>query len=50
LKQEWAGGLKDIKLTSMDLQKLSLDWRQKKGLLLIQTSGLLANVNYFSPI
>lgn len=29
LKQNWAGGLKDIKMTSIELQKLSLDWRQK---------------------
>lgn len=29
LKQDWAGGLKDIKITSIELQKLSLDWRQK---------------------
>ena len=25
LKQDWAGGLKDIKLTSIELQKLALD-------------------------
>lgn len=29
LKQDWVGGLKDIKLTSIELQKLALDWRQK---------------------
>jgi len=29
LKQDWAGGLKNVKLSSVDLQKLSLDWRQK---------------------
>ncbi len=29
LKQNWAGGLKDIKLTSIELQKLALHWRQK---------------------
>jgi 5'-deoxynucleotidase YfbR-like HD superfamily hydrolase len=29
LKQDWAGGLKDIKITSIELQKLALDWRQK---------------------
>ncbi|NJK95775.1 MAG: DUF2281 domain-containing protein [Bacteroidales bacterium] len=29
LKQDWAGGLKDIKMTSIELQKLSLDWRHK---------------------
>lgn len=29
LKQDWAGGLKDIEMTSMQLQKLALDWRQK---------------------
>ncbi len=29
LKQDWAGGLKDIKLTSIELQKKALDWRQK---------------------
>ncbi len=25
LKQDWAGGLKDIKMTSIELQKLALD-------------------------
>jgi len=29
LKQDWAGGLKDIEMTSIELQKLALDWRQK---------------------
>ncbi len=29
LKQDWAGGLKDIKMTSFELQKKALDWRQK---------------------
>ncbi len=29
LRQDWAGGLKDIKMTSIELQKLALDWRQK---------------------
>lgn len=29
LKQDWAGGLKDINMTSIELQKLSMDWRQK---------------------
>jgi hypothetical protein len=29
LKQDWAGGLKDIKMTSIELQKKALDWRQK---------------------
>jgi len=29
LKQDWAGGLKDVKLSSIELQKLALDWRQK---------------------
>ena len=29
LKQDWAGGLKDIKMTSVELQKKALDWRQK---------------------
>lgn len=28
LKQDWAGGLNDIKMTSIELQKLALDWRQ----------------------
>jgi len=28
LKQDWAGGLKEIKMTSIELQKKSLDWRQ----------------------
>ena len=27
LKQDWAGGLKDIKLTSIEIQKKALDWR-----------------------
>lgn len=27
LKQDWAGGLKDIKTTSVELQKKALDWR-----------------------
>lgn len=29
LKQDWAGGLKDINISSLDLQKKALDWRQK---------------------
>jgi hypothetical protein len=29
LKQNWAGGLKDIKLSSIELQKKALEWRQK---------------------
>jgi 5'-deoxynucleotidase YfbR-like HD superfamily hydrolase len=29
LKQDWAGELKDIKLSSLELQKKALDWRQK---------------------
>ncbi len=29
LKQDWAGGLKDIEMTSIELQKMALDWRQK---------------------
>ena len=29
LKQDWAGGLKDIKMSAIDLQKKALDWRQK---------------------
>jgi hypothetical protein len=29
LKQDWAGGLKDIKITALELQKKALDWRQK---------------------
>ncbi|NOZ47573.1 MAG: DUF2281 domain-containing protein [Chlorobi bacterium] len=31
LKQNWAGGLKNIKLTAIELQKKSLDWRQGKN-------------------
>jgi len=27
LRQDWAGGLKKVKMTSIDLQKYSLDWR-----------------------
>lgn len=29
LKQDWAGGLKDIQMSSIELQKKALDWRQK---------------------
>ena len=29
LRQDWAGGLKDIKMSSIDLQKKALEWRQK---------------------
>jgi hypothetical protein len=29
LRQDWAGGLKDIKMSAIDLQKKALDWRQK---------------------
>lgn len=29
LKQDWAGGLKDVKFSSIELQKLALDWRLK---------------------
>ncbi len=29
LKQDWAGGLKDINLTAIELQKKALDWRQQ---------------------
>jgi hypothetical protein len=29
LKQDWAGGLSDIKMTSIELQKSALDWRRK---------------------
>ncbi len=29
LKQDWAGGLKDIEMSAIELQKKSLDWRQK---------------------
>jgi hypothetical protein len=29
LKQDWAGGLKEIKMSAIDLQKKALDWRQK---------------------
>ena len=27
LKQDWAGGLKDVKMTSLELQKKALEWR-----------------------
>ena len=27
LRQDWAGGLKDIKMSAIDLQKKALDWR-----------------------
>ena len=29
LTQDWAGGLKDQNISSIDLQKKALDWRQK---------------------
>jgi hypothetical protein len=29
LKQNWAGDLKDIKMSSLELQKKALNWRQK---------------------
>jgi hypothetical protein len=29
LKQDWAGALKDVKMSSIELQKKALDWRQK---------------------
>jgi hypothetical protein len=29
LKQDWAGELKNVKLSSLELQKKALDWRQK---------------------
>lgn len=29
LIQDWAGGLKDEAISSVDLQKKALDWRQK---------------------
>ena len=29
LKQDWAGGLKDVKMSAIELQKKALDWRQK---------------------
>ena len=29
LKQDWAGGLKDVKISAIELQKKALDWRQK---------------------
>jgi len=29
LKQNWASGLKDIKISAVDLQKKALEWRQK---------------------
>ncbi len=27
LRQDWAGGLKDLKMSALDLQKKALDWR-----------------------
>ena len=32
LRQDWAGGLKDIKMASIELQKKALDWRQKQNI------------------
>ena len=29
LRQDWAGGLNDIKMSAIELQKKALDWRQK---------------------
>jgi hypothetical protein len=29
LRQDWAGGLREIKMSAIDLQKKALDWRQK---------------------
>jgi hypothetical protein len=29
LKQDWAGGLKEIEMSAIELQKKALDWRQK---------------------
>jgi len=29
LKQNWGGGIKDVKMSSVDLQKKAMDWRQK---------------------
>ena len=29
LKQDWAGGLKDIQMSAIALQKKALEWRQK---------------------
>lgn len=29
LKQNWAGGLRDIKFSAIELQKKALNWRQK---------------------
>ncbi len=29
LKQNWAGGLRGIKISAIELQKKALDWRQK---------------------
>lgn len=29
LRLDWAAGLKDIKMSAIDLQKKALDWRQK---------------------
>lgn len=29
LMQNWAGGLKEVKMSSVELQKKALDWRQK---------------------
>jgi len=28
LKQDWAGGLKEIKMSAIELQEKSLEWRQ----------------------
>ncbi|MDP2113915.1 MAG: DUF2281 domain-containing protein [Bacteroidota bacterium] len=29
LRQDWAGGLNDTKISAIDLQKKALEWRQK---------------------
>lgn len=30
LKQDWAGGLKDVNFNSVELQKKALEWRRMK--------------------
>jgi len=32
LKQDWAGDLKGIKMSSLELQKKALNWRQKQDI------------------
>jgi len=32
LRQDWAGGLKETKMASVELQKKALDWRERQDI------------------